>query len=468
MIKFSFLWGNFLEIFPPEGNLYIWLTLLYNDVKREEFLKYLKDKAEIINKVEVLKRDIEVKITKRFIISIVGPRRAGKTYFFYYLAKSLGRDYIYINFEDSIMSDIKPRDILDFISYYEEFFGKKPEFLFFDEIQVIKGWEKPVRELFERRDHTIFVTGSSSKLLSKEIATQLRGRSIKYLLLPLSFGEFLRFNKVKLEYPFSTSEENKLKNFFLKYLKNGGFPDVVLEEGIFWKFFEEYIDLVIYKDIAERWRIRNLFLLKNMIKSVVSSISSKFSLHKFHKVLKSQGIKVSKKTVYSYFDYLKDSLFVFDLRKYSPSIRKSELTIPKIYLVDNGILKYFGIDDLGRCLENIIFLHLLRMKNQKPSLRIYYWEENGKEVDFLVIDGKGKTLINVTWELDEKNYEREVKSLIKVSKFFETEDLLIITYDQEEEIRENDKIIKVVPAWKFLLWGNLSKNFPPEGNQKSE
>jgi predicted AAA+ superfamily ATPase len=297
----------------------------------------------------------------------------------------------------------------------------------------------------------IFITGSSSKLLAKEIATQLRGRGVKYLLLPLSFKEYLNFKKWNFKKIYSTSQENQIKGLLRKYSEHGGFPDIVIDPDVGPKFFEEYIDLVIYRDLVERFGINNLHLLKTLIKSILSSYSKEVSIHRIFKIIKSQGIAVSKKTLYNYFEYLQDAMFCFKLQKFSYSERTAQLSIPKIYLCDTGLATHSGRFEIGRSIENVTFLELKRRIDAKPNLKIYYWSEYNYVVDFILKrDDEIKMLIQVTYELTPDNYKREITSLLKASDLLDCSDLCIITWDDEREIEIDGKIIKVIPFWRWL------------------
>ncbi len=343
------------------------------------------------------------------------------------------------------------QEIYSFVNYYEEYFGQKSKYLLFDEIQNVVGWELAVRELHETKEFYIYITGSSSKLLSKEIATSLRGRSIKYEILPLSFREYLKFLNFPVKKVYSTSEENKVKNFLLNYIK-GSFPDIVLYPELANRFYEEYIDLVIFRDIVERYGVKNTHILKLLFKFLISSVSKEFSVHKTYRTLKSNGIEVSKKTLYKYISYFEDSFSVFLLKKYSQSIRKSELSIPKVYLVDTGIAHYLGLRDIGRLMENVVLLELYRRYSQKGKFRIYYYKNSSGEVDFIVVEnGKIGECIQVTYELTEGNMNREIKPLLNLHSTFGCRNLRIITWDMEGNIEKDGVKINIYPLWKWLL-----------------
>lgn len=420
--------------------------------------KYLVDKKEDIKKLKVLPRSISFRLTKNFIKSIVGPRRAGKTYSLYDLIlnkeKIRDEDYLFINFEDEAISRFRREEVVKAISYHHEVYGKEPEFIFLDEIQNLNNWERFVYSIFEKKQYFIFITGSS-KLLSKEIATQLRGRSLSTLILPFSFKEFLSYKKVEVEKIIPTTKENEVKNLLRVYLRDGGFPDLIFTEVNRRNFFRDYIDLVVFRDIIERFKIKGSYLIKLMIANMLSSFSSEFSINKLFNALKSQGIKVSKKTLYSYASALEDVMFCFFLRKFSTSLRKMMLSTPKIYFNDTGLITNTLInfeDNIGKFMENLVFLELKRREEKGEISAPYYWKDyQGNEVDFF-ISKPADQLIQVTYASNRDEIEkREFKSLIKSSEELKCNNLLIITWDYEDELKTQNKKIRCIPLWKWLL-----------------
>jgi len=418
--------------------------------------KYLLDKKEGIKELKVKEREIEFPEIKNFIISIIGPRRAGKTYSIFNLIKRKklkDEDYLFINFEDDEMGEMKRKEIRKAIFYHQEIYGREPKYLFFDEIQNLERWESFVYSLFEKKRYFIFITGSSSKLLSEEIATQLRGRSLTTLVLPFSFKEFLQVKGLHVKTKFLSSyEESRIKNLLRLYLKEGGFPDVVLTSINREEYFRDYINLVVFRDIVERYKIRDITLIKMFVRFAISSFSKEFSIHKIYRTFKSMNVKVSKKTLYRYADMLEDAQFCFFLRKFSFSERESLLSIPKVFLNDPGIANYgrtTKFDEVGKLMENAVFLELKRRK-----LETFYWRDyQGNEIDFIVSKGKKiEQLIQVCYDIsDYETKEREIKGLLKASESLKCKNLLCITWDYEgeEEIKGNK--IKFVPLWKWLM-----------------
>ncbi|MEI6731537.1 MAG: ATP-binding protein, partial [archaeon] len=372
------------------------------------------------------------------------------------VAEKYGKDKtIYINFERPDFGALSSSDLVLMLRAYHELFPQNSEkkiWLFLDEIQNVSGWESFVRSCLDD-GIKVFISGSSSKLLSKEVATSMRGRNLSYIILPLSFKEFLSFKKFELEKAYSTSEKSQLLNYFQEYLQFGGYPESVLFVGEREKILKDIFDTAIFKDVLERRKIRNSLLLKNLIKALLSA--KEFSINKFYHYLKSQQIKSSKDALYRYLEYLEDAFFVFKLNKFSLSYKKREQSLPKIYFIDNGILTNNQIDDKGRLLENMVFLELLRRESDTS----YLHNSSKEEVDFLVKEGKKvKQLIQVCYDFENfMTKEREIRPLLKASDEFNCNTLLILTNSGEEEIKIKGKKIIIKPVWKWLLEKEKSK-----------
>ncbi|MEM0053438.1 MAG: ATP-binding protein [Nitrososphaeria archaeon] len=408
-------------------------------------------KKESIKGLRIEERNIEINENKNFITSVVGPRRAGKTYFLYGLIRRRNlkdEDFVLLNFEEPV--EIK--DLDEAILGHHEVYNKEPTYFFLDEVQGLVGWEKHVYSLYERKRYFIFITGSSSKILSKEIATQLRGRAIPLHVFPFSFKEVLRVNKLELKKYYSSYELAKIRYLLSSCIKRGFFPDIVLGNIEPFTFFKEYLDLVIYRDIIERFGIRNRYALEFFLKSCISSNTSLVSVYKIFNTLKSQGIKISKKTLYAFQKIIEDINFGFFLKKFDWSKRKTELSLPKFYLVDNAIYTYFEREDAGKLMENIVFLEFVK-KNFVPNEEIFYWRSSrGDEVDFVIKkDAQIRELIQVAYASGKDEIERRaIEALIKASVELRCNDLLVITWNYEDELVFDNMKIKFLPLWKWL------------------
>ncbi len=384
---------------------------------------------------EAFERELKIKFTKEFITSIIGARRVGKTYFLLSIINKIRdrKEVLYIDFDLPQFLDFDGRNLKEIVNLHLQTFGKL-QFIFFDEIQSLKNWEKGLREIYEEKRYFIFITGSSSKLLSKELASQLRGRTLAYTLFPLSFREILSIKGIPFRKKLlSTEEKNALLFEFNQYLKIGGYPQIFKEPELKEQIVRDYKDLVLFRDLVERFNLKNLYVVKRFFEYLISSYAKEISVDRFYNYLKSQNVSVSKKTLYNYLEYFETSLFFHFLRTH-----KIRERIKKFYLNDIA----FGSEEMGRSLENLVFIELLRRGD-----RVYYFK-NKFECDFVV---HKKQAIQVVLELDEKNKKREISGLIEAIRYFKIKDGIILTYNQEAEIKEAGYKIRIFPVWKWLL-----------------
>lgn len=427
-------------------------------ITKDKWASLIKDFYES-NLPESFEREIKIPLEKPVnrSISIIGPRRAGKTYLMFNLIGRLlekgvdKKNILYMNFEKA---GLLPLDSNDLVSMEEVFYELNPKlknkqtWFFLDEIQNVSNWEIFVRTCLDKGIN-VFISGSSSKMLSKDISTSMRGRTLTYSVFPLSFREYLLFNDVKLKKYYSSSEKSKIVNLFKKYLFDGGYPEQIIYKMEKEKILSNIYETTLFKDVIERENIRNIPVIKQLIKALISS--KEFSVNKFYNYLKSLNLKVSKNSLYNYLGYLEDAFFVFLLKKFDLSYKKAEQSLPKVYFIDNGILNINGIDDKGRLLENLIFLELIRREGDVS----YYQNVLHEEVDFVLKKGKKvKELIQVCYDFENfATKDRELRILIKASEEFKCNNLTLISMDKEgEEIYKNKKI-KFIPAWKFCLGG---------------
>ena len=409
------------------------------------------------------KRELFIPTDINRVVTIIGLRRVGKTYLLFHaiselLNKGLDKKRIfYINFEDERLSELSTKNLTEIIElYYKINPDADTLYLFLDEIQVVDGWELFIRRLIERKDVRIFITGSSSKLLSMEIATSLRGRTLSFSLFPLSFREYLEAMDFSPAFPFIESERGILKSHLESFMQYGGFPELLDNDRMIKiRILKEYVDLMIYRDLVERYGIEKIAALKFMIKSLIRNFSRELSVRKLGNYLQSANIPLSSKKLYEYFSYLEDINFVFTIRKYGKGLREVEGSIPKIYLIDLGFVTLHGIDDRGRRIENMVAIELFRRKHyQNPLLEIHYWKgSQGIEVDFVLVEGmQVRQLIQVCYDLsDVFTKERELKSIVTASKELDCNDLLVITWDYEAQEEFKGKNLNFIPLWKWLL-----------------
>lgn len=353
----------------------------------------------------------------------IGMRRAGKTYFVYehilfLLKKKIGKSQIlYINLEDD---RLQPLDQKNFAQLVDAFYTLYPEnhekkcYLFFDEVQNVEDWAQVIRRLHDTKNVEIFLTGSSAKLLSKEIATSLRGRSLATEIWPYSFKEFMQAHQIEVDLSlYGNKARDKLTQAFHLYLSTGGFAEITsYSPDLRQQTLQEYVDIVIYRDIIERHKIGNPALVKHMILSMLHNVGRPFSINKFYNESKSRGYDTGKDTLYDYASYIEDAYLAFAIPIFDSSIRKVQTNPKKLYAIDPGLVRALTLDydrDLGRLFENVVYLDLRRQGCHVS----YYLTEDRREIDFIIQTPRGqKKFFQVVWYMEDQNtYERESRAL---------------------------------------------------------
>jgi uncharacterized protein len=354
---------------------------------------------------------------------VIGMRRTGKTFFLMQTIRALLKknvalsQVLFLNFEDDRLVPISQKKLGDLV---DEFYTLYPEnhdktcYLFFDEIQNVEGWPLIIRRFFDTKKVQLFLTGSSAKLLSKEIATSLRGRSIATEMWPFNFKEYLLAKGIDLPNKINGKKaRDQLLPHLKNYLHDGGFPETIfLEMPDRVRILQDYVNVVIFRDVIERYHISNLSLIKYMIKSLIKNAATPFSVNKFFTDLKSQGFSVGNATIYEYLNYIEDAYLAFSVPLYSDSIRKIQSNPKKIYIIDPGLINAYLLShntNMGHLFENLIYLDLRR----KDHEIYYYLTAERYEIDFLTKDIYGKLhLFQVVWDAsDPVTMQREKRAL---------------------------------------------------------
>jgi len=413
---------------------------------------------------DLTRRSVDMPALPGKIDAIIGMRRTGKTWFLFqvmqqYLDKGIAKEaMLYINFDDERLFPLTAQDFGGISDAYYRLYPHMREercYLFFDEIQNVDGWEHYLRRLVDTEDVQIAVTGSSAKLLSYEIATSLRGRAISTEVFPFSFNEVLQHEGIISEYPVRPGAKQRalLENRLHHYLLQGGFPEVQsLSEEYRTRILQEYVDVVILRDVVERYQIGNLLPLRSLIRHLLASPASLFSINKFHNTLQSQGIACGKNRLHEYFEHLTDSFLIYPVYIHSRSVRAKQVNPRKVYAIDTGLARAFQHQpqpDWGRLLENLVFMALRRR-----YLTIeYYRTIKGHEVNFIVTHHDGmQSLYQVTWNMnDVSTRKREIRALVEAMDEAAIATATIITLQDEESIETESGMIAVVPVWLWLL-----------------
>lgn len=394
-----------------------------------------------------VERDVEVFSIEHNLIKVVmGPRRAGKSFFVLHTLKHSG-NFGYVNFDNEALVNLENYD--DLMAEVKQVFGS-PKILFFDEIQNLPRWELFVNRL-QREGYNVIVTGSNSKLLSKELATHLTGRHIPTTVLTFSFKEYLRAKNAILDK--LTTQQNEA--LLLDYMQSGGYPETVMKKLDTTQYLTILFDSIIYKDIIKRQNLRKGPDIERLAIYLLSNIASEFS---YLSLVNSVGIK-SSVTVQKYCGFLEEAYLLFTISRFSYKTKQIGQN-RKMYCYDNGMITakaFQSSPNYGKLLENCVAVHLKRKDIQK-KLEVYYWRnQQGEEVDFVVKKGNEVVeLIQACYSLEnEKTREREVRSLLKAGKELKCSKLTILSLreDREEE-REWFGIkgtITYTPVGKWLL-----------------
>lgn len=413
---------------------------------------------------EVTDRDIKLSVYVPMrpgkIIAITGFRRVGKTYLLFQLIKELLKkmdreDIIYINFDDERI----PRSV-EFLS------GLLPvvkelspdmKFLFLDEIQEIPAWSRWLRRVYDTEDTNIFVTGSSSKMSSREIPTELRGRALEIRVFPLSFREFLRFKGEKIDFEsveYSEKGMSRLRRLVSEYAYYGGMPEVVLsQEPLKFDILQQYYATVVRRDIIERYGIKNEEGMKALLRLLLNS--TQYSVSRLYNTMKSMGYEIGKSTLQNYLGYIESSYFIQSVFVFSPKV-KDQMQYPrKVYFIDNGFISALSTrfsKNTGRLYENMVAVELMR-RYTGVEQEIHYWKDSaGKEVDFVVKDGMEiKELIQVSYDVgDPYTRKRELSGLYRASNDLGCGNLTIVTENEEGVEEYRGKEIRIIPMWKWI------------------
>lgn len=426
-------------------------------MNQKELLKTIISDNQARSLPEIWQRTLEIPLESGKIITLSGVRRSGKTYHLFNLMRRLKNQglqaefILYLNFEDERLR--LATDDLDLIlQAYRELYPNldiSKCYFFFDEIQEVKCWEKFIDRLYHSVSDHIFITGSNSTLLSKEIASALRGRTVTFEVYPLSFKEFVDVKEPGLN-PQTSIGNAKFVHLFEQFLQQGGFPELIgKDQELQSKILQEYFNVMVLRDLIERYKISQVEILKYFCKRVIGSSAGEFSVHKIYNELKSQGYKVGKDTIYAYQEYVEAIYLARFIPKYAHSVIKTELSQKKSYVIDQGMgvaMDFKLSQDKGRLLETTVGLELIKQGKQIA------YTQNGTECDFVIID-KGKVIqaLQVVYALsDRETRNREIKGLVQTCKSFSLEEGTIISMDQIDNLVLDNIQINIIPGWKYF------------------
>lgn len=388
-------------------------------------------------------------ISPRRIVAVIGVRRAGKSFILRQVAKKLSeenpRNILLVNFEDPRLGE-QDWKFLDriFTLYLRELKPREIPLVILDEVQRVREWERWVRMVSELGRARIIVSGSSSKLMSPELATLLTGRHSDVIVFPLSFEEFIRFKEIPQH------KISLIKAAVREYIEFGGFPEVVLstdKKSIVLGYFDD----IIYKDILLRFFIDKPLTLRELARYYMTAVSKPVTYRSIERFL---GINVE--TIEKYTSYLETAMLIFLVHRYSPKIREQIKAPRKVYAMDVAFPNIIGFRitrNIGQTFENLIAIDLMRLKNADPRIELYYWcDQRGKEVDFVLkLEDKVLALIEATYEADSITLKEKGSNLVSAARKLGCENIMIITYDTDGNIRVRRKEIPIISYWRWAL-----------------
>jgi uncharacterized protein len=403
--------------------------------------------------VELVNRDIVLR-EGNFVNAVIGPRRSGKTSLMLLYMKHLGvkeSNKVFINCEDIDFVGITVSDLGSLEeAMYRVYNPVETEdiYLFIDEVQTFPEWSRWVRTLFDQRKYKIFITGSTSDLSLNNLPSELRGRAVNTIVLPFSFKEYLNVKRVVPAEYMKANEVSRVVVALSDFLDFGGYPEIVKAEDSVLKhsLLSELYATVIQRDLVERYGIRKTSVFRAFVNSLFGSACRNVSVSALVGWFEAQGTKISSQTALNYIDYVKSAFLFFLVYPYSGKVKERN-TKPKLYVSDSGILDLFE-PNKGKKLENTVFVELIRRGEN-----VHYYKTASEDVDFVLTkENKACELIQVCYSInDPATYAREINSLLGASEKLACSNLTIVTFNEEKTIKLDEKVVKVTPAWKWLL-----------------
>lgn len=416
-------------------------------MNRDVLKQIIIDQKEMYLGNPLISRDYDLEENVNYCF--VGIRRTGKSYMMYQQIHDLMNDgisssqIVYVNFEDERLLEISVDDLNTILELGIEFSGSKGKpYLFLDEIQNVDGWEKFVRRVADMK-HRINITGSNSKMLSKEIASTLGGRFMIVNVFPYSFKEYLSANhieNVRLD-QIGTKKRADIVSQYEQYVTYGTFPELVDIKNKR-PFLNNIYQTVYLQDIITRNKITNDFAVRLILKKIAESVTKALSFNRLTNIVKSAGISIGKQTVINYVGHMLDSYLIFSLQNYA-----SKKTSPKYYFMDTGLLGLMLLDCKTAQLENLVAVELIR----RYGFENVYFFENNIKVDFYVPSENLAIQVSMQVLEDVDTLERETKAFVKLNQFIPDTKCLLVTNSEETKLNCDGIKIDVVPAWKWLL-----------------
>lgn len=416
-------------------------------MNRDVLKQIIIDQKEMYLGNPLISRDYDLEENVNYCF--VGIRRTGKSYMMYQQIHNLMNDgisssqIVYVNFEDERLLEIGVDDLNTILELGIEFSGSKGKpYLFLDEIQNVDGWEKFVRRVADMK-YRINITGSNSKMLSKEIASTLGGRFMIVNVFPYSFKKYLSANHIENVWldQIGTKKRADIVSQYEQYVTYGAFPELVDIKNKR-PFLNNIYQTVYLQDIITRNKITNDFAVRLILKKIAESVTKALSFNRLTNIVKSAGVSIGKQTVINYVGHMLDSYLIFSLQNYA-----SKKTSPKYYFMDTGLLGLMLLDCRTAQLENLVAVELIR----RYGFENVYFFENNIEVDFYVPSENLAIQVSMQVLEDVDTLERETKAFVKLNQFIPDTKCLLVTNSEETKLNCDGIKIDVVPAWKWLL-----------------
>lgn len=377
-----------------------------------------------------------------YIKLIMGPRRAGKSVFALLMLRN--ENCAYLNFDDAALLSKWDEDLV--MHLLDEIYpGYK--YLLLDEVQNLPQWDLWVSKLY-RNGFNMVITGSNANMLSSEMATVLTGRYIPLEILPFSLWEMFAFNQVKNEE--SEEQNSKARLVADDYLRNGGFPETLNSRNLVKNYLGTLYDSIIWKDIVQRHKVRNTSDLNNVANYLISNFCNLFTANSLALELGISSVATTRK----FCEYLHEPYLFYYLPRFNNKLKLMQKAAQKIYVVDNGFIQSSALnlsENIGRLLENLVFVELVRRGYETGKTLFYYRSRNDKEIDFVTRTGnKVEQLIQVCYDLSSpKTANREIDALIDCAEELHCDNLIIVTYNEHRIMEVRGFNIKVIPFYQI-------------------
>ena len=409
-------------------------------------LNQRKERDELMSRPYLVRRnnqDVDILLNSHLIKLITGPRRVGKSTQALLMLRD--KNFAYLNFDNYSLLDAWDADLV--MRMLDDVYPGY-EYILLDEVQNLDAWDLWVSELY-RKGKNLVITGSNARMLSSEMATVLTGKYLQVEMLPFSLEEFFDWNKFDLH---SVKPEQKTDSQVLMddYLRNGGYPEVVASRQLTRSYLDTLFDSIIWKDVAKRHNVRNVTDLNNLAMYLVSNFCNPVSANELTTELGFSSVNTTKK----YMDYLHEPYIFYYLSRYNNKLKLMKKAPRKVYVVDNGFVasKAFSLsDNLGRLLENQVFIELIRRGYDVEKTMFYYRSRNDKEVDFVLRKGTSiERLVQVCYDMSSpKTEKREVDSIIECAGELKCSNLTILTYNDKRIIEKDGYKIEVLPISEY-------------------